>query len=339
MGTIELRRSGGRPAEFGDLNFGDFRGQILVPDQEGYAAARPVWNAMIDRRPGLILRCAGAADVISAVRFVAEHDLLVSIRGGGHNIAGTALCDGGVVIDLSQMRAVRVMPGERRAVVQGGALLGDLDRETQAFGLAVPLGINSTTGVAGLALGAGFGWLSRAFGHAADNMLSADIVTADGHFRHLSETAEPDLFWAIRGGGGNFGVVTDIEFRCHPVGPDFLSGPVLHPLEDARDILRAYRALARELPDEATCWTVLRRAPPLPFLGSPALPVLSLRGHAVCRTRARRSWKPARPYIDRLIVLMRFTWPSTGLVVQGRSRAACTASRSRPKLCGDNQDG
>lgn len=266
MGTIALRGSQGRSAEIGDLGLNGFGGQVLVPDQEGYAAARSVWNAMIDRRPGLILRCAGVADVIAAVRFVAKHDLLVSIRGGGHNIAGTALCDGGVVIDLSQMRAVRVLPEERRAVVQGGALLGDLDRETQAFGLAVPLGINSTTGVAGLALGAGFGWLSRAFGHAADNMLSADIVTADGLFRHVSETAEPDLFWAIRGGGGNFGVVTAIEFRCHPVGPDVLSGPVLHPLENARDVLREYRALARELPDEATCWTVLRTAPPLPFL-------------------------------------------------------------------------
>jgi FAD/FMN-containing dehydrogenase len=221
---------------------------------------------MIDRKPGLILRCTGVADVIEAVRFVAQHDLLVSVRGGGHNIAGSALCDGGVLIDLSNMRAVQVYPEERRVTVQGGALLGDLDHETQAFGLAVPTGINSTTGVGGLTLGAGFGWLSRAFGHAADNMLSADLVTAEGAFRRVSATAESDLFWAIRGGGGNFGVVTNFEFRCHQLAPSFLSGPVVHPLERAAEVLREYRAVARALPDRATCWTVLRKAPPLPFL-------------------------------------------------------------------------
>jgi FAD/FMN-containing dehydrogenase len=266
MGTITLQGSHGRVIDLARSDLDGFRGQVLAPNDEGYDAARSIWNTMIDRRPGLILRCTGTADVIVAVRFASEHDLLVSVRGGGHNIAGSALCDGGVMIDLSPMRAAQVWPGERRAAVQGGALLGDLDHETQAFGLAVPTGINSTTGVAGLALGAGFGWLSRAFGHAADNMLAADVVTADGALRHVSEAAEPDLFWALRGGGGNFGVVTNFEFRCHPVGPSFLSGPVLHRLEDARDVLREYRVLARELPDEATCWTVLRLAPPLPFL-------------------------------------------------------------------------
>lgn len=268
METITLQGNDGRAIAVARSGLDNFRGQVLARGDDGYDAARSIWNMMIDRRPGLILRCAGTADVISAVRFAAEHDLLVSVRGGGHNIAGSALCDGGVVIDLSPMRAVRVWPGERRAAVQGGALLGDLDHETQVFGLAVPTGINSTTGVAGLALGAGFGWLSRAFGHAADNMLAADIVTADGALRHVSEAVEPDLFWAIRGGGGNFGVVTNFEFRCHPVGPSFLSGPVVHRLEDARAVLREYRELARELPDKATCWTVLRLAPPLPFLDS-----------------------------------------------------------------------
>lgn len=266
MRKITLQGNDGQSIDLAKPSIDGFRGPVLCPEDEGYAAARSIWNAMIDRKPGLILRCTGAADVIAAVQFVARHNLLVSIKGGGHNIAGSALCDGGVMIDLSKMRGVQVYPEERRVAVQGGALLGDLDHETQAFGLAVPSGINSTTGVAGLALGAGFGWLSRAFGHAADNMLSADIVTADGTFRRVSETAEPDLFWAIRGGGGNFGVVTNFEFRCHPVGPSFLSGPVLHPLEDAGDVLRRYRALARELPDKATCWTVLRKAPPLPFL-------------------------------------------------------------------------
>jgi len=243
------------------------RGRVIGPEDADYDAARQVWNATIDRRPALIARCHDDSDVIAAVKFVSRHALLVSIRGGGHNIAGSALCDGGLTIDLSAMRGVRVDAALRRARVEGGALLGDVDQATQAHGLAVPLGINSTTGVGGLALGGGFGWLSRAFGHTVDNILSADVVTAGGNLVRASASENTDLFWAIRGGSGNFGVVTSFEFRLHPVGPMILSGPVVHALDDAPAVLRSYRQIARELPDEATCWFVLRKAPPLPFLG------------------------------------------------------------------------
>ena len=242
------------------------RGRLVRPEDSDYDASRQIWNATIDRRPALIARCQSSADVIAAVRFTAKHALLVSVRGGGHNIAGSALCEGGLMIDLSPMRGVRVDAGQRRAWVQGGALLGDVDHETQAFGLAVPSGINSTTGIGGLALGGGFGWLSRAFGHSVDNIVSVDVVTATGELVRASQNENSDLFWAVRGGSGNFGVVTAFEFRLHPVGPLILSGPVVHPLDDAPALLRAYRGIARALPDEAACWIVLRKAPPLPFL-------------------------------------------------------------------------
>jgi FAD/FMN-containing dehydrogenase len=242
------------------------RGRLVRRDAADYDEARQIWNAMIDRRPALIARCHGTADVMAAVKFAAKHDMALCTRGGGHNIAGSALCDDGLIIDLSPMRGVRVDPGQRRAWVQGGALLGDVDHETQAFGLAVPLGINSTTGVGGLALGGGFGWLSRAFGHTVDNIVGADVVTAKGELLHASARENADLFWALRGGSGNFGVVTGFEFKLHPVGPMILSGPVVHALDQAPAVLRAYREAARHMPDEATCWFVLRKAPPLPFL-------------------------------------------------------------------------
>ncbi|MGR3292191.1 MAG: FAD-binding oxidoreductase [Paracoccaceae bacterium] len=243
-----------------------FRGEILTPSDQTYESVRAIWNATVERRPAMIARCTGAADVVAAVKFAAKHNVLTSVRGGGHNIAGSAPTDGGLPIDLSNMRGVDFDPVQKMVRVQGGALLADVDHETQAFGLAVPFGINSTTGVAGLTLGGGFGWMSRAFAHAADNLLSADIVTADGIYRRISDTQEPDLFWAIRGGGGNFGVVTSFEFRCHPIGPMITAGPVIHLLEDARDVYRKYREVAAALPDEATCWTVMRKAPPFPFL-------------------------------------------------------------------------
>ncbi len=242
------------------------RGPLIRDTDPGYEAERQIWNAMISRRPALIAQCSGTADVTTSVRFAADHGLLVSVRGGGHNIAGSALCDGGLMIDLSRMRAVHVDAGQRLAHVQGGALLGDVDHECQAHGLAVPTGINSTTGIGGLALGGGYGWLSRAFGHTVDNLLGAEVVTADGLLRRASATENPDLFWAIRGGGGNFGVVTEFTFRLHPVGPMILCGPVVHALEDAPTVLRAYREAVATLPDAATCWVVIRKAPPLPFL-------------------------------------------------------------------------
>ncbi len=195
---------------------GKLRGLAALPGEDGYDAARTIWNAMVDRRPAIVTRCLGAADVIEAVKLAREHDLLVAVRAGGHNIAGNAVCDGGLLIDLSLMKSVRVDPASRTARVEPGATLADFDREAQAFGLATPLGINSTTGVAGLTLGGGFGWTARKFGLTIDNLLSADVVTSDGKFIRASETEHPDLFWALRGGGGNFGVVTSFEFRLHP---------------------------------------------------------------------------------------------------------------------------
>jgi FAD/FMN-containing dehydrogenase len=245
---------------------GGLRGTLHLPGDAGYDSARSIWNAMIDRRPGVIVGCAGTADAIRAVNFAREHELLVAVRGGGHNIAGNALCDGGLVIDLSSMRSVRIDPVGRTARVEPGCPLADFDKEAQAFALATPLGINSTTGVAGLTLGGGFGWISRKHGLTVDNLLSADVVTADGRLVHTSAATNPDLFWAIRGGGGNFGVVTSFEFRLHPVGPEVLSGLVVHPFAKAAELLRGYRDLAAAMPDELTVWVVLRKAPPLPFL-------------------------------------------------------------------------
>ena len=245
-----------------------FRGKILEPGTTGYDAACGIWNAMIDRRPALIARCATADDVILAVRLAASHDLLVSVRGGGHNIAGKALCDGGLVIDLSAMTDVAVDPASRMARVGPGATLADVDRATQVHGLATPVGINSTTGIAGLTLGGGFGWLSRSLGLTVDNLLAADVVTADGTLVRASATEHPDLFWGIRGGGGNFGVVTSFEFRLHPVGPDVLSGLIIHPLDETAKVLRFYRDFLKSTPDEFVCWFVLRKAPPLPFLAA-----------------------------------------------------------------------
>ncbi len=242
------------------------RGSLCLQDEAGYDEARTIWNAMIDRRPGAVVRCRGASDVMQAVRFARDNGLLVAVRGGGHNIAGNAVCEGGLLIDLSPMRSVRVDPKKRTARVEPGVTLGEFDKEAQAFGLATPLGINSTTGVAGLTLGGGFGWLSRKFGFTVDNLISADVVTADGELVQASAAENPDLFWAIRGGGGNFGVVTSFEFKLHPVGPDITAGLIVHPFARARELLAGYREVAAAAPDELTVWVVLRKAPPLPFL-------------------------------------------------------------------------
>jgi FAD/FMN-containing dehydrogenase len=244
------------------------RGTVLQPADPGYDDARAIWNAMIDKRPAMIVRCAGTADVVRAVNFARENGLPLAVRGGGHNIAGSALCDDGLVIDLSGMRDVHVDPRVRLAWVSGGALLSDVDHETQSCGLAVPLGINSTTGAGGLTLGGGFGWLSRMHGLAVDNLAGAEIVTADGRRRWTGPEEDPDLFWAIRGGGGNFGVVTLFQFALHPVGPQVTAGLVVFPAAQARDVMRRYRDFVDVLPDEASVWAVLRQAPPLPFLAS-----------------------------------------------------------------------
>jgi FAD/FMN-containing dehydrogenase len=269
MAAIEIATTG-RPIPLDETVVEQFsaglRGKLLRPGDKDYNEARTIWNAMIDRRPALIARCAGAADVVHAINFARTNSLLVSVRGGGHNVAGNAVCDGGVVIDLSQMKSVRVDPVAQRAWVEPGATLADLDKETQAFGLAVPTGINSTTGVSGLTLGGGFGWITRKFGLTIDNLLSADVVTAAGALVHANPREKPDLFWALRGGGGNFGVVTAFEFELHRLGPEVLSGLVVHPIDDASGLLRGYRDFLESAPDELTCWVVMRKAPPLPFL-------------------------------------------------------------------------
>jgi FAD/FMN-containing dehydrogenase len=243
-----------------------FRGEIILPGDHAYEDARKIWNAMIDKRPALIARCADASDVVRSVNFARDNALLLAVRGGGHNIAGNALCDDGLVIDLSSMKAATVDPAGRLATIEGGATLADLDAATQAYGLATPTGINSTTGIAGLTLGGGFGWLSRTLGMTVDNLESAEVVTAAGEMVTASATVHPDLFWALRGGSGNFGVVTRFEFRLHPVGPDLLSGLIVYPLSEAKAVLQQYREFLDKAPDELSVWPVLRLAPPLPFL-------------------------------------------------------------------------
>ncbi len=242
------------------------RGALRLPGDDGYDASRSLWNAMIDRRPAAIVVAAGAEDVITAVHYARDNGLPLAMKGGGHNIAGNAVCDGGLTIDFSVMKSVRIDPSRRVARVEPGVTLGEFDREAQAFGLATPLGINSTTGVAGLTLGGGFGWLSRKHGLTADNLLSAAVVTADGELLRASAEENPDLFWAIRGGGGNFGVVTAFEFRLHRVGPEVLAGLIVYPLSEAKKVFEVYRLVAARAPDDLSCWVVLRKAPPLPFL-------------------------------------------------------------------------
>jgi FAD/FMN-containing dehydrogenase len=240
------------------------RGPLLRPGKPGYDEARAVWNGRIDRRPALIARCSGAADVLLAVRFARENDLLVSVKGGGHDYAGNGVCDDGLMIDLSAMNGVRVHPGARTADAGPGACWGAFDHEAQAFGLATSGGTCSKAGVAGVTLGGGTGYLSRRFGLTIDNLLSADVVTADGRLVTASERENPDLFWGLRGGGGNFGVVTSFELRLHEVGPLVLGGQVLYPFDRAREALRMYRDLVAGAPDELQCFAFVFRAPPIP---------------------------------------------------------------------------
>ena len=272
MNKVRILRANGKPVELDGGVLEEFvsglRGSFLTATDNGYEEARAVWNAMIDRRPAAIVRCAGVADVVRSVRFAKTHDLLLAVRGGGHNIAGNAVCDDGLVVDLSSMRSVRVDTAAKVAHVEPGATLGDLDHETQAFGLATPVGINSTTGVAGLTLGGGFGWLSRKWGMTVDNLIAVDVVNASGELVRASEKENSDLFWALRGGGGNFGVVTRFEFRLHAVGPEVYAGLVVFPFDQAKSILRKYRTFTETLPEESSVWVVLRKAPPLPFLSA-----------------------------------------------------------------------
>lgn len=255
------------------------RGSVISPGDPGYDDARSVWNAMIDRRPALIVQCTGAADVVDAVNFAREHDLLLSVKAGGHNVAGNAVNDGGLVIDLSQLRNVYVDGASGRVWAMGGALLGDLDRETQLFGLAVPVGVVSETGVAGLTLHGGIGHLRRKHGLSIDNLLSVDIVTADGQLRRASATENEDLFWAVRGAGSNFGVVTSFEFQAHPVGPMVWMCACFYPLAEASRVLRGWRDFMATAPEElsslALCWSLPASEPFPPELHGAAVAIVA----------------------------------------------------------------
>src|SRR5512133_903234 len=243
-----------------------FRGELVLPSDEAYEHARRVWNAVIDKRPALITRCSGVADVVRAVDFARDQHLVLAVRGGGHNVAGHGTCEGGIVLDLSATRGVSVDLARRTAKAQAGATWGDLDHETQAFGLGTTGGLVSSTGVAGFTLGGGFGWLMRKHGLACDNLLSVELVTAGGRTLRASAEENADLFWALRGGGGNFGIATSFEYRVHPVGPLVTAGAIFFPGEAAGELLRFYRDWAEEVPDELTTVVNLATAPAAPFL-------------------------------------------------------------------------
>ena len=242
------------------------KGPVVLPGDPGYDDCRTVWNAMIDRRPGLVVRCLGTADVVAAVQFARENNLLLCIKAGGHNIAGLASADGAMMLDLSLMRGCWVDPTNRIAHAQGGCQLGDVDRETQLHGLAAVLGFVSLTGAAGLTLGGGFGYLTRRFGYTSDTVVGMDVVTAEGKLVRASEKENPDLFWGLRGGGGNFGVVTGVDYQLYPVGPEIIGGMVAWPVADAPKVLELYRTLSEQAPPELTLVTLIRPAPPAPWL-------------------------------------------------------------------------
>jgi hypothetical protein len=282
--TMRARTLSGTEIEIGQDVVGGLkmrvRGPVLAAGDPGYEDSRTVWNAMIDRKPALVVRCLGAADVMASVQFAREHELLLSIKGGGHNIAGLATADEALMLDLSLMRGVWVEPDRKVAHAQGGCLLGDVDRETQLHGLAAVLGFVSLTGVAGLTLGGGFGYLTRRWGWTADTVVGMDVVTADGRLVRASERENPDLLWALRGGGGNFGVVTGIDYALHAVGPQIVGGVVAWPASEAPRVLELYRTLAEAAPPELTLVTFMRLAPPAPWLpkdyhGKPIVAILA----------------------------------------------------------------
>jgi FAD/FMN-containing dehydrogenase len=267
------------PASVDDLR-ASFGGEIIRPADAGYDQHRRVWNGSIDRHPGLIARCTGVADVMAAVRFARKHQLLTAVRGGGHSFPGLSTCDGGLLIDLGLMKGIRVDPEAKTVRAQAGVLLGELDRETQAFGLAVPAGIVTHTGIAGLTLGGGTGWIQRKYGLTIDNLRSVDLVTANGEFAKAGDKENADLFWGVRGGGGNFGIVTEFEFRLNPLGPQVMAGPVFWPMEAAPQVLRFYRDWVAGCPDELMTIVVQRKAPALPampaeWVGKPVIAVVA----------------------------------------------------------------
>ncbi|MEV5960970.1 FAD-binding oxidoreductase [Kribbella sp. NPDC051952] len=280
MTTTQARQDSLGEATLGELAEG-LRGELIRPTDPSYDEARSIWNAAHDKRPALIVRSRGVADVIRAVEFARSEGLTLAVRGGGHSIPGFSTTDGGLVIDLSQMNSVRIDPDRQRIVAQGGATWADVDAEAQAFGLAVTGGLVSSTGVAGFTLGGGIGWLVRRFGLAADNLVGADVVTADGRYLHTSADENPELLWALQGGGGNFGVVTSFEFQAHEVGPTVYAGLVFYPGDRAADVLRGFGEVASAAPDELSLAINLTTAPPLPFLpeevhGKPIVAVLGM---------------------------------------------------------------
>jgi FAD/FMN-containing dehydrogenase len=317
MSAIRTPPTLARPSTGFDELGRSFRGELLRATSPGYDAARRVWNGSIDRRPACIARCTGVADVVAAVRFARERDLEIAVRGGGHNVAGTAMCDGGLVVDLSAMRAVWVDPTGRTAWVQGGALWSDVDHETQAHGLATTGGIVGHTGVAGLTLGGGIGFLMRKHGLAVDNLLAAEVVTADGGVVRASADENPDLFWALRGGGGNFGIVTSFRFALHPVGPTVIAGPIFWAAEDTRDVLRFYREFAGAASDELGSVIRLGTVPPLPVIPEelhwrPALAVICC--HAGAVEEGERAVRALRRFGTPLVDLLA---PSSYAAFQG----------------------
>ena len=282
----------------------EVRGEVLGRDEDGYDASRTVWNGMIDRRPALVVRPTGTADVAAALRSARNAGLRVAAKGGGHNVAGRAVPDDGMLIDLCHLREVRIDPRKQIARVGAGALLGDVDREAQAFGLATTLGVNSVTGVAGLTLGGGIGWLARRYGLASDNLVAADVVTADGRQVRASERENPELFWALRGGGGSFGIVTTFEFQLHEVGPEVMTAQAYHPLSDLQDLLVFHRDLMAEAPDEFSCYLMVLHAPPVePFpedrWGEPVVALVSCdTGHeAESTARAQEVVDHGAPFV------------------------------------------
>jgi FAD/FMN-containing dehydrogenase len=314
------------------------RGKVLHSGDPGYDDARAIWNGLIDRRPALIVQCTGAADVVDAVNFAREQNLLLSVKGGAH-VAGNAVNDGGLVIDLSQMNGVRVDPTTQTVRAQGGALWGDCDRETQLFGLAVPGGVVSTTGIAGLTLHGGVGHLRRKHGLSIDNLLSVDIVTADGQLRRASGTENEDLFWAVRGAGSNFGVVTSFEFQAHPVGPMVMVGAVFYPLEDGRTLLAAWRDYMAQAPEElsslAFFWNVPAHEPfPPEHHGKPVLILAAVYSGSV--EEGEPVVQPLRELAPPLIDLSG-PWPWLGLqrasTPSSRRASSATGSRARLQSC------
>jgi len=305
MTTTQARHDALGEATLGELAQA-LRGELVRPEDPSYDEARSIWNAAHDKKPALIVRCRGVADVLRGVEFARSEGLSLAVRGGGHSIPGFSTCDGGLVLDLSPMNGVRVDPNRRRLVAQAGCLWQDVDAEAQAFGLALTGGLVSTTGIAGFTLGGGISWLVRRCGLTCDNLIGADVVTGDGQYLHASEDEHPDLFWALRGGGGNFGVVTSFEFRAHEVGPTVFAGIVFYRGEEAAQVLQGFREAAAGAPDELSLAINLTTAPPLPFLpeevhGKPIVAVLGVwSGRAEDGDVATRPFRGLAPVVTDL---------------------------------------